>query len=145
MCARHGWAIAAFDAAGKLEATAKGRPPAWAAGILRTEFWGLLMSSFSSMPNAPIRVDSLSVQKGAPRGKVWAGAIDRWLARSWCPLASTLKEPDRVVRMPAHCSSKHIGVKILGDGAKLSTLDVLGNALVDQLAKEPAQADRVPL
>ena len=45
LCARHGWAFAAYDDAGALCAAAKGRPPAWAAGIYDAELWGLFMAA----------------------------------------------------------------------------------------------------
>ena len=46
--------------------------------------------------------------------------------------------------MPAHCSESQIGVKQLSNGDYLSALDVKGNALVDQLAKEAARENRLP-
>jgi len=50
MCARHGWAFAAYDDAGKLCAAAKGRPPGWIDGIYGTELWGLWMATSSADP-----------------------------------------------------------------------------------------------
>eukprot|EP00973_Karenia_brevis_P070715 9830177-Karenia_brevis.AAC.1 len=46
--------------------------------------------------------------------------------------------------MPAHCTAAQIGVKRLSNGEALSALDLKANALVDQMAKEAAGADRVP-
>ncbi len=54
LCARHGWAFAAFDEAGSLVAAAKGRPPAWAEGIFGAELWGLLMAASSADAWAPL-------------------------------------------------------------------------------------------
>jgi hypothetical protein len=145
MCARYGWAIAAFDEAGALAAAANGRPPAWATGIFGAELWGLLMASVSAEPGAPFRVDCLAVQQGAGRGSTWATAPDRKLARAWGPLAAALDgEPQRVVWMPAHCSHALVGIRTLSDGTPLSAIDVNANALVDRLAKAAARADRAP-
>ena len=145
LCARHGWAVAVFDEEGKLQAAANGRPPSWAAGIHGAELWGLLMASRIADPWAVIKVDCLSVQQGAQRGKDWASAPDRNLARAWAPLAASLEDDaGRVVWMPAHCTESHIGVRQLSNGDSLTAVDLKGNALVDKLAKEAAGADRLP-
>jgi hypothetical protein len=145
LCARHGWAFAAYDEAGALCAAAKGRPPAWADGIYGAELWGLFMAASVADPWAPLRVDCLSVQQGAQMGQEWAGAPVRYLARAWAPLSAALDDdPQRVVWMPAHCSQQAVGVKKLSNGELLTALDLAGNSLVDQLAKEAARADRLP-
>ena len=145
MCARHGWAFAAYDEEGALVAAAKGRPPALADGIYGAELWGLFMAASSADPWAPLRVDCQSVQVGSQMGREWAAAPDRCLARVWAPLNAALDDdPQRVVWMPAHCSHDAVGKKRLGDGTLLSELDIAGNAFVDKLAKEAARADRLP-
>lgn len=144
MCARLGWAFAAYDDNGYLCAAARGRPPAWVGGIHGAELWGLSMAISSADPWAPIRVDCLSVQQGSQKGLEWAGAPDRHLARIWAPLNAALDDnPSRVAWMPAHCGLDGIGVKKLGNGELLTALDHAGNAYVDQLAKEAARADRL--
>jgi hypothetical protein len=144
MCARHGWAVAAFND-GLLTAAAHGRPPAWAHGIYGAELWSLLMAAMSAEPGAPFRVDCLAVQQGTLRGVAWATAPDRMLARAWGPLASALDgETDRVAWMPAHCTHAQVGIRTLSDGSLLTEGDVDANAFVDGLAKEAARADRVP-
>lgn len=145
MCARHGRAFAAYDDTGSLLAAAKGRPPSWAEGIWGAELWGLLMAVTSADPWAPMRVDCVSVKQGSQKGLAWAGAPDRTLAWAWAPLAAALDDdPRRVVWMPAHCSQDSVGSRKLGNGEGLTKLDITGNALVDQLAKEAARADRLP-
>ena len=144
LCARHGWAFAAYDEQGTLLAAAKGRPPSWAEGIHGAELWGLFMAVTCADPWSPIRVDCSSLQQGSQKGLTWASAPDRCLARIWSPLNAALDDdPSRVVWMPAHCSQAAVGVKQLGNGEKLSAIDVAGNALVDRLAKEAARADRL--
>ena len=145
MCARHGWAFAAYDDDGMLLAAAKGRPPAWADGIYGAELWGLFMAATEADPWAPLRVDCMSVQLGTQNGQEWAAAPNRCLARVWAPLSAALDDdPQRVVWMPAHCIQDAIGTKRLGNGELLSELDVKGNAFVDKLAKEAARFDRLP-
>ena len=145
MCARHGWAFAAYDEAGTLVAAAKGKPPAWAAGIYGAELWGLSMAVSSTDAWAPIRVDCLSVQQGSQRSIAWASDPGRCLAKAWGPVCAALEDnPQRVVWMPAHCSSAAVGVKKLGNGQLLTARDVDANALVDRLAKEAARADQLP-
>ena len=146
LCARHGWAIAIFDSTGTLQASAKGRPPAWSSGIHGAELWGLLMATQAASPWASIRVDCLSVQQGAQRGGAWAAAPDRRLARAWAPIAAALDEDsERVIWMPAHCTESQVGVKQLSNGDFLSAVDLQANAVVDQLAKEAAREDRLPI
>jgi hypothetical protein len=145
LCARQGWAFAAYDEEGALLAAAKGRPPPWADGIFGAELWGLFMATMSADPWAPFRVDCLSVQQGTQKGQVWAAAPERRYARIWAPLNAALDDdPGRVVWMPAHCSKSAVGHKQLGNGEALTALDLAGNAFVDRLAKEAARADRLP-
>ena len=101
------------------------------------------MAVTSADPWAPMRVDCLSVKQGSQKGLACTGAPDRTLA--WAPLAAALDDdPRRVVWMPAHCSQDSVGSRKLGNGEGLTKLDITGNALVDQLAKEAARADRLP-
>ena len=94
---------------------------------------------------APMRVDCLSVQQGAQKDFAWANAPGRMLARVWRPLCAALDDnPHRVVWMPAHCTQKAVGTKVLSNGELLTASDLNGNALVDKLAKEAAGADRLP-
>ena len=92
LCARQGWAFAAYDDAGALCAAARGRPPAWVEGIHGAELWGLAMAVSSADPWTPIRVDCLAVQKGAQKDKAWAEAPDRCLARVWAPVIAALDD-----------------------------------------------------
>ena len=146
MCARHGWAFAAYDDDGTLLAAARGRPLAWAEGIHGAELWALVMAATSSVPWSPLRVDCLSVQHGTQKGRTWAETPERRLARVWDPLNATLDDdPTHVVWMPAHCRLAAVGERKLGNGEVLTALDRTGNAFVDQLAKEAAKFDRLPL
>ena len=115
LCARHGWAFAAYDEQGTLLAAAKGRPPSWAEGIHGAELWGLFMAVTCADPWSPIRVDCSSVQQGSQKGLAWACAPERCLAKIWNPLNAAIDDdPTRVVWMPAHCSQAAVGVKQLG-------------------------------
>ena len=126
-------------------AAANGRPPAWAAGIYGAELWGLSITVSSTDAWTPLRVDCLSVQLGTQKGITWANAPERCLARVWGPVCAALDDdPQRVVWMPAHCSHEAVGIKRLGNGERLTALDLCGNAHVDKLSKEAARADRLP-
>jgi len=144
LVARQGWAIAAYDDNRQLVAAAHGRTPAWADGIHAAELWGLLMATQSFDPGCALKVDCLSVQQGSVRGIGWATAPGRKLARAWAPLVAALEGEPRVTWMPAHCSEDHLDGKLLGDGSKLTVPHVRGNQMVDTLAKQAAQRDKVP-
>ena len=145
LCARQGWAIAAFDREGNLVAAAHGRPPEWAQGIHAAELWGLLMAAQTFDPNCPIKVDCRSVQQGAQHPAAWAGAAHRRFARAWKPLSTALAgDGRRVSWVPAHCGPESVGRKQLDDGSFLSAGDLAGNNAVDDLAKQAARQDRAP-
>ena len=145
LCARHGWAFAAYDGDHKLVAAAHGRTPHWATGIHATELWGLLMAVQSCDPGAALKVDCAAVQLGTQRDLRWATAPCRALARAWGPLSAALQpDPDRVIWMPAHCTDTGYVGKSLGNGQPLQAHDVAGNDYVDALAKQAARRDAVP-
>ena len=50
----------------------------------------------------------------------------------------------KVIWMPAHNSTSNLGGKWLSNGQPLSASDVIGNDLVDELAKQAAGADAFP-
>ncbi|CAK0854923.1 unnamed protein product [Prorocentrum cordatum] len=103
LCARQGWAIAAYDGSWQLVAAAHGRTPPRAVGIHATELWGLLMAVRSCDPAASLKVDCSAVQLGAQRDLRWATAPCRILARAWGPISVALESnPDWVMWMPAH-------------------------------------------
>ena len=111
-CARRGWAFAVANELGDVLASARGRPPSWAAGIHGAELWGLLMAAQTAMPGSAFRTDCLAVQTGTQRGLGWATAPERRLARAWGPLAVALEgHPDGVVWMPAHTTDAAVGSK----------------------------------
>eukprot|EP00973_Karenia_brevis_P072226 10034333-Karenia_brevis.AAC.1 len=124
LCARQGWAIAAFDKEDKLAAAAHGRTPLWAAGIHATELWGLLMAAQTFDPGCSLKVDFQPVQKGSQRDRAWAMAPNRKFARAWGPVASALEgDTKRVIWMPAHCNPNNIEHRKLSDGSPLTAAD----------------------
>ena len=88
LCARQGWAIAAYDHSGRLVAAAHGNTPAWAEGIHGAELWGLSMAVDSFDRSCSTKVDCQAVQVGAQRDAAWAIAPCRMLARAWGPVAT---------------------------------------------------------
>jgi len=145
LCARQGWAIAAFDSGGNLVAAANGRTPGWAVGIHATELWSMLMAVQTFDPGCVIKGDCQAVQKGTRRGTSWANAPNRKFARIWGPVAVALEgDEERAVWMPAHCAEAAASQKRLSNGDLLTVADIRGNALVDTLAKQIAKRDQVP-
>eukprot|EP00973_Karenia_brevis_P072295 10043929-Karenia_brevis.AAC.1 len=87
----------------------------------------------------------MAVQIGSQRGAAWAGSAARRYARTWASVASILEDDvQRVIWMPAHCTSKHEGMKTLSNGQPLSRQHRIGNATVDGLAKDIAREDAPP-
>ena len=120
LCARQGWAIAAYDQEHKLVAAAHGRTPLWASGIHATELWGLLMAVQSFDPGCTLKVDCAAVQLGSKRDSAWATAPCRPLARAWAPICNGLiDDRERVVWMPAHNTAATISGKRLSNGQPL--------------------------
>ena len=144
-CARRGWAMAWQDEHGRNVATAHGRPPDWAPGILGAELWALLQCATESVDEAPFIIDCKAVQMGAQRGLQWATSPSRPLARAWTPVHHALDMARRqVIWMPAHCDFQEAGQRTRSDGRKLTTRDIAANRTVDRLAKEAAEKDRLP-
>ena len=113
--------------------------------IHATELWGLLMETQSLDPGCAIKVDCQGAQRGAQRDSSWAMAPCRTLARVWGPVAEALScELEQVVWMLAHNSESGVGSKSLSNGEALTISDVIGNDLVDELAKQAARADALP-
>eukprot|EP00973_Karenia_brevis_P061238 8515484-Karenia_brevis.AAC.1 len=136
LCARHGWAFAAYDHQHRLVAAAQGRAPPWATGIHATELWGLLMAVQSVDPQCKTLIDCQAVHKGCARDISWANAPARTFGRAWGPLiASVCDQPDRVIWMPAHCTGD-FSHRVLSNGAPLLAEHVQGNDTVDALAKQ---------
>ncbi len=145
LCARQGWAIAAYDSRDRLVAAAHGVTPRWAEGIHATELWGLLKGLQSFDPTCSFLIDCKAVQLGAQREQAWANAPSRVLARAWGPVAAALEgDKGRVGWMPAHNSLSGFAHKKRSDGQHLSRANVVGNDLVDELAKRAAAATAPP-
>ena len=141
LLARHGWAFAIVDQNGKIAACASGTTPPWINGIYGAELWALLQGASCASPGSPMHVDCNAVRLGAQQGTKWALSSSRKLARAWIPLANILEDDaDLVTWLPAHCNSSAIGIKELSNGRKFDSVDLAGNALVDQCAKFEAKA-----
>ena len=147
-CKRFGWAFVAVDSIGRRLGAASGVPPPWIESITGAEAWALLMAVRSAAPGASFKTDSLNCADTIRKGKAWALAPTRPLARVWRDLFSTFDDPsdaESVVWMLAHSSSSDVGVLCLGNGTKLTDLDRDSNHAADKLAKSAALAYRVPV
>jgi len=145
LCARQGWAIAAYDKEHQLVAAAHGRTPPWAKGIHATELWGLLMAVQNFDPGCALKVDCAAVQIGSKRDAAWANAPCRTFARAWGPISNALADDhQRVVWMPAHNTATSFVGKKLSNGELVQSHDVIGKDMVDELAKRVARTDAMP-
>jgi len=141
LLARHGWAFAIVDHDGKVRAAASGAVPSWITGIYGAELWALLQAALSSSPGSPMHVDCNAVRLGAQKGRSWALAACRKLARAWIPLANVIEDnTDLVTWLPAHCGKTAIGSRVLSNGRLFDEVDHVTNDLVDKWAKSEARA-----
>ena len=94
-------------------------------------------------------IDCLGNVKMLQRGRTWATATRRPLARIWGPIYAALDEEgdhagDSLVWMPAHITVSNYHKRNRSDLAVLTPVDHRANALVDALAKMAAKTRRVP-
>ena len=147
-CTRLGWAFVAIDAAGQRIAAANGAPPPWIDSISGAEAWALLMAATYAAPGSSFKTDSLNCVDTMRRGRTWALAPSRPLARVWRRLFNTFDGPDdaaHIVWIPAHSTAADVGKRLTGDGTPLTAVDRNANADADAFAKAAAAAHRVPV
>ena len=88
-----------------------------------------------------MHVDCNAVRLGAQKGRSWALASCRKLARAWIPLANVIEDnTDLVTWLPAHCGKTAIGSRVLSNGRLFDEVDHVTNDLVDKWAKSEARA-----
>ena len=146
LCCRLGWAFVVVDDEGLVVAAAHGVPPPWVTSIHGAELWALQMAVLHAMPGTSFRTDCLSILQVFERGRQWATAGGRYYARIWNVIFACLDDPGEVdlVWMPAHTKADDVGVLLLSNGVALSATDRMGNGEADRLAKDAAEAVRVP-
>ena len=98
-----------------------------------------------STPFCQLGVDCRSVVLGTRRDLAWTRAPTRRYARAWGPLAAALHEDaSRVAWMPSRCLRGGTGARTLDDGSPVTDDLIVGNDAADRLARQAAEADRVP-
>lgn len=142
---RLGWAFCSVNAGGQVTSKAYGTCPNWIDDVPGAEAWGLLQAAQLAMPGTSYRVDCLPCVQSIHRGRNWATFDTRVHARVNLRLHTALGDTDAslVVWMPAHTSVADVGVKLLGDGSKLSEGDRMANAVADYWAKYAAGTVKV--
>ncbi len=148
LTARLGWSFVAVDAQGRIVVSASGVPPPWVRGIAGAEAWALLQAVREAAPGSVFKTDSLSCQQTLVRGRAFATAPSRPLARIWSQVLHVLDSEEAaqsVVWMPAHTAAHDVGCRALSDASTLSEVDRWANERADALAKKAAMATRVPL
>ncbi|HUU60977.1 MAG TPA: reverse transcriptase domain-containing protein, partial [Acidimicrobiia bacterium] len=143
---RLGWAFAVIDAEGALVASAHGRPPVWITDTAGAEAWAILQACSFASPGCSYRIDCRPCVDAIHKGKQWATAAQRPLARVFNLVFGVIDDtpPGDFVWMPAHTSVADIGELRLSNGVVLTARDRDTNDIADGLAKSAAGAQRVP-
>ena len=142
-----GWAFVAVSADGTRLAAASGVPPPWVQSISGAEAWAILCAARYAEEGCAFITDSMACTDAVQRGRRWATAASRPLARAWRLIFDHLGDNHATFNlkwMPAHCKPYDIGIKELSDGSKLTRRDLNANAEADLLAKRAAIRFRAP-
>ena len=90
--------------------------------------------------------DCDSVRVGFTRGSKWAGSSKRRYARVWTSLYALVDEGEQWVHwIPAHTSEASIDSAVCSDGSVVDEIKWHANQMADLLAKDAAEAARVPV
>ena len=122
-------------------------PPLWIRTIPGAEARALFMAARHALPGTAFRPDCLPNVTAYQRGRRWATAAARPLARVWNLIFTALDDADGaadVAWMPAHTSSADVGRARLSNGALLTQVDRMANAGADAHARTAAATHRVP-
>ena len=100
-------------------ALAPGVPPRGVVDVLGTESWALFQAAMLAPVGCRFRVDCKPVVDAIHKGKRWATAAQRPLARVHGLMSTALDEVDvkLVASMPAHSRPHQAGVLLLSNGA----------------------------
>ncbi len=89
--------------------------------------------------------DCDTVRRGVARGVLLGGSSKRKYSRVWTSLSTMLDEnTDPVHWMPAHTRKSSIGCVHCSDGSIVDDIKWCSNQIVDLLAKDAAEGNRVP-
>ena len=115
--------------------------------IQGAELWALKQAlTFVPFPVA-IYVECKTVEDGVRSGHQWIYSSKRRYHQHWVSIYHALdggELAERVVWVPAHNSEARIGEVLCGSGTPFTRDTWLGNKLVDELAKQGAQAIKAP-
>ena len=134
----------------RVRSSAFGTPPPWIRSVHGAEVWAFFAAASRACGPISYRTDCLEVYRAFRRGRLWATAAARPLARAWHLIFACLDDVDApedhvdLAWMPAHTAQHAIGAAELSNGQLLTKADRDGNAAADLLAKRGAQLHRVP-
>ena len=143
---RCGWAFVAVDLNGFVVAAAYGIPPPWITCIPGAEAWAAVQAARVAMPGSTFRIDCEPCVAAILAGMARACSDANPLARVHTMLALAFDDTptEAVVWMPSHTSEADVGVKRIGNGEVLSSIDRYGNGEADIWAKHGVEEHRVP-
>ena len=143
-CHALGWAFAVVTVSGELIASANGVPPRWVNTIQGAELWAVLKALQSVTFPSGLYTDCDTVRSGVARGVLWGGSSKRKYSRVWTSLSTMLDENTESVHwMPAHTPKSSIGCVHCSDGSIVDDIKWCSNQIVDLLAKDAAEGNRV--
>ena len=122
-------------------ASAHGIPPDWITTIHGAEVWALYAAARCAITGAHYKSDCLSVVRSYKRGRQWATAAERPMARAWNLIFELLGDGTTLVWMPAHTSIDQCVHRMRSDLKQVSATDWRANQLADVLAKSAAVDD----
>ena len=113
--------------------------------IQGAELWAVLKALQSATFPAGLFTDCDTVRRGVARGVLWGGSSKRKYSRVWTSLSTMLDENTESVHwMPAHTPKSSIGCVHCSDGSIVDDIKWCSNQIVDLLAKDSAEGNRVP-
>ena len=142
---RLAWAFVAYDRCGVKVAEANGHPPPWIRSVAGAEAWALYMATVVARQGSVFTSDCKAVVHAMSRGRRWATAANRPLARVFGVLFDELGEGDhseRVIWMPAHLNAGQIAGRIKSNGECVTAFDREANGRADELAKAAVKSVR---
>ncbi len=120
-----GWSFVVVGVDGAVIAAARGTVPCWITDVPGTEAWALMQALMRAEPGCTYKVDCFQVVDGIKRGKKWATAAQRPLARIFGIIFAHADDvdPEAFIWMPAHTRQVDVGRRHLSDSSTLTSLD----------------------
>ena len=108
------------------------------------EAWALFQATSRALLGSQFRVDCKPCVGLIQAGEAVATVGRRLVARVYRLVFTSLHDAEAVVWVLAHTSEQDIGIKLIGNGRKLTAADRDSNSLAARLAKLAVEEHRVP-